>query len=493
MPTSPWSFANDQEQAIRSTPSEWIGQTWQCVLLLTVVALAARAVTFGNPIVHVDEQFYLTVARLWRAGALPYVDVWDRKPIGLFLLYRPAAAFGYPGAILAYQAMALASVVATASLVMVLARRCGWRSGAVLAGVAYILWLDLAEGQGGQAPVFYNLPMALAAVLVMGEHGARRWRGLAGLAMVGLAITIKTSVLFEGMFFGLWAMWRHWRMHRRTMPAIGYGLGMIVTAAMPTLVCALAYAQIGAFGDWWYANVVSILHRRSEDWVQQAGNLAQIALFLSPLLAAAALTWRALDKPSPSRRFVFIWLVVAVTSVLVFGGYFDHYALPIMLPMSVAAAGAARLHTRRWLMVALIVVALGGQVLLLVKRANRGSPAQFSRLVDAVGRGPGCLYVYSGPPMLYTATGRCRMTRWIFPSHLSRDREEGAVGVDQTDEMRRIFAARPAVVVMADPYAGERLDVRRIALAGLAAGYAAPTVVRLGGIRLRVFAATNAP
>ena len=64
--------------------------------ILLAVALAIRAWQFGNPVVHVDEEFYyFTGTALWH-GLLPFVDVWDRKPVGLFLLYAlPAGAPPY--------------------------------------------------------------------------------------------------------------------------------------------------------------------------------------------------------------------------------------------------------------------------------------------------------------------------------------------------------------------------------------------------------------
>ncbi|MGC4421304.1 hypothetical protein ABXW19_12555, partial [Streptococcus suis] len=67
-------------------------------------------------------------------------------------------------------------------------------------------------------------------------------------------------------------------------------------------------------------------------------------------------------------------------------------------------------------------------------------------LSAAVGRGPGCLWVYSGSTMLYVSTARSAPSRYIVPSHLARTREAGATGIDQQQEIRRILAARPAVV-----------------------------------------------
>jgi hypothetical protein len=91
--------------------------------------------------------------------------------------------------------------------------------------------------------------------------------------------------------------------------------------------------------------------------------------------------------------------------------------------------------------------------------------------VKAVGTGPGCLYVYSGDSMLYAATDRCALSRYVFPSHLDREREEDAVGVDQRAEAGRIMDRRPEVVVMRAPFPGERADVRALILRHLKQGY----------------------
>src|SRR6478752_3557456 len=67
---APATAMSDFGLALRSVPS-WV--------VLLFAALLVRAVTFGNPIVHNDEQFYFVAARAWLDGALPYVGVWDRK------------------------------------------------------------------------------------------------------------------------------------------------------------------------------------------------------------------------------------------------------------------------------------------------------------------------------------------------------------------------------------------------------------------------------
>jgi hypothetical protein len=62
------------------------------LLVYTLLALMLRAFTFGSPTIQIDEQFYLLVGDRMLHGALPFVDIWDRKPIGLFLIRRDPPA-----------------------------------------------------------------------------------------------------------------------------------------------------------------------------------------------------------------------------------------------------------------------------------------------------------------------------------------------------------------------------------------------------------------
>ena len=65
--------------------------------ILVVLSVLSRAATFNNPVIGFDEQFYLLVGNRMLDGAVPYVDIWDRKPIGLFLIYMASSAIGNVG------------------------------------------------------------------------------------------------------------------------------------------------------------------------------------------------------------------------------------------------------------------------------------------------------------------------------------------------------------------------------------------------------------
>lgn len=176
--------------------------------LLLALSLILRAALLGHPNLFIDEAFYTSVGAAMHQGALPYVDVWDRKPFGLFALYWLFTTFSpFP---LGYQLAAIVFSGATGWVVSRIALLWTPRRAALSAGALYVLSLGLFQGFGGQSPVFYNLPMALAVLLVLRSRQTLRACGPDGatyLAMVlaGLAITIKTTALFEAGFLGLYA------------------------------------------------------------------------------------------------------------------------------------------------------------------------------------------------------------------------------------------------------------------------------------------------
>ena len=428
---------------------------WTILVILIGVASITRFQQFGNPIVHIDEQFYLLVGDRMLSGAVPYVDIWDRKPIGLFLIYAAIRCLGGAG-IIQYQLVATGFAVATAFVVERIAARLVRSRASVAAGVLYLLWIPLLTGQGGQSPVFYNLFMALAAYAVIRAGTARSNRVLVGngalaMGLIGIALQIKYSVVFEGVFFGVTLLLLGWRAGMRVtlLPVVLLWIGL---ALAPTIIAAAAYRAMGDFPAFWFSNFVSIFQRRSLGTSNAIRNAASLLLYLAPLLltaiTGAKTRWRR-EPPSFAASFVTGWLAGAIASVVVFGYWFDHYGLPIVVP---ASASAVTLlddpRWRRWTIVLFAGASLACAVLPTVNQRQRGTPEQFRVLTGIVrpyaSHG---LLVWDNLPALYMALDARLPTRWPFPSHLRARNEDGAVGTNQAREVDRILDTRPAIVV----------------------------------------------
>jgi hypothetical protein len=394
-------------------------------------------------------------------GQWPFVAIWDRKPFGLFLVYAIIRLFGGTG-IVQYQIAATGCALATAWIIARILRRDVSAPGAWAAGVVYLLYCCLTGGDGGQSPIFYNLPVAAAALLIRGiadapgEFGAAcRRRAALAMLLIGVAMQIKYSVVFEGVFFGLYLIVRAHRGGMRPPAIAAHASLWCALALVPTGAVALLYWRLGAWHDFVFANFESIFLRPGER-ADLPARLWKIAVRVAPLVAAALWSWKADRDASAGRRFVLMWGAAAVAGFLVFGTYSDHYALPLFVPLAVASApildGIADPQRRRARAAAAIAIlligAIGGGSTIAHNRRSRGTGGGVAALAQRIGDRPsGCLFVFSGDPILYHVTRSCLPTRYIFPTFLTERRDTPTLGVDYRAELARVIAGRPRFIV----------------------------------------------
>ncbi len=439
------------------------------------LAFASRAWQFGNPIIQIDEQFYLVVGERMLQGAIPFVDIWDRKPVGTFLIFAATRLLGGDG-IIEYQIVATIFAGLTAFLIAVMALRFANARGAASAGFAYLVWLIVFDGAGGQTPVFYNAFMAAAAALAMAAMDAKvsRLRAFAlatgAMLLVGLALQIKYSAVFEGIFFGCALLWR-WTKDTeglRTVPVVA--VSWVCAALLPTFAVWSWYALHGFGSAFVYANFLSIFDRSGWPVTTLVARLAGIVALASPLLLCAWLEHGSVREDRSetgrlTRRFAFGWLAAALGGVVVFGTYFTHYFLPALVPLclvcatllgdpkaTISATVAGRRHV---LSIAAFAAVSASAVLALSvpkRLTSRGSADAVLDVATAINRNrSGCMLVFDGEPILYHLTNSCAVTTRIFPNHLNDDSERVATGIDPVAEIHRIFAVeRPDIVVTSD-------------------------------------------
>ena len=442
-------------------------------VVILVVAIAARWRVLGDPVIHIDEQFYLLVGGRMLHGAIPYIDIWDRKPIGLFLLYAVFHLFGT--GVLAYQIGALVSVWLTALLLFVMGRRIAPPAGALAGAILYVFCLNLAGGEGGQAPVFYNLPVAAAIALIFFHRrraetngGDLRWIGAAAMLLFGIALQIKYSAVFEGLFAGVMLLWFAWANGRSPRRLAIDALLWVGCALAPTILSAAAYAGMGHLHEWWFSNATSILLRNAEQ-PDTVRNRIEIMLALTvPLVLAVPFRRWTGSRPADAEaradlRFLDGWAAAALLGVVLFGSWFNHYALPLFSPFALIAAPLwNRRAGRVWLAILLVCSCLWGQRILYRHGITRGTGKTLAAAVDATRGAKGCFFVYDGMPAFYDVTNSCLLTNHPFSAHLQSLNELGATGIDQAQEVRRVMAHRPERVMTMEPaYDGENLAARR--------------------------------
>ena len=476
---------------------------WRALLAILVVTALTRLGQFGDPIAHIDDQFYLYVGHSILAGDLPYVDIWDRKPIGLYLIYAACAAMGGNG-VIAYQSVAGLFVVATGWCIFRLALLITGRQGSLFAALLYPVLIVPIGGGAGQAPVFYNLLIAGAALLtvkaVRDPGTVARGPAAAAMLLCGLALTIKPTTMFEGMAFGILLLWAAHRGGDRPERVARFGLGLVAVAIAPTAAAYLYYAALGHAGDMWQATVASVFGKSTTSAVDRLTfSLLLATTLLVPLAAAgASLAMRVKERGwDPANIFLANWFAAALLGFLVIPNFFHHYALPLAVPACVLMAP---LLDRRpagtvvFAIAAALFAVLGSRMPYFLS-----SHHEYDALVSDVGQGrqKGCLYVHYGPVQLYTDAGICRVTRFVFPDHLETAIEATALPVRAEEEMERIFAgSRPPAFVVTGPrsYLRRNLASQAVLQRQLSRGYCPGRWYELeNGLRVQLWVRKSRP
>lgn len=420
------------------------------------VTIALKFTTFGDTNRSADDLFYLLVGQRMHEGLLPYVDVWDRKPLGLFLIYYLIA--GISASVLPYQLIACLFTAASALVIALIVRPLGGWKGAVLAGLCFIASTVVSEGATGQAPDFYNLLIAIAALLLV-RHDSELRRGAPGwglwlaMALCGIAITIKQTSLFEALFFGAYVLTILHRAGVKGSRLAGVAAACAVIGALPMLAIAAFYAQAGHWHEFWTAMTTSNLVRGEAGGkgLRALGTVLRLAPLL--LLAVWGLLGARADRSF--KTFVAGWVVAAAIGFLAVPNFAAHYALALLVPLSVAAGLVLGQH--RWGL--LLAAGAAWYTSLWYSPASlarsRASAEAMARVAAAIGRqdSGGGLLVFDGPSYLYALSGKPFLSPLVFPHHLSSAIEANVSHLNTDAEIDRVLKAGPGVIVMAvKPY-----------------------------------------
>ena len=458
---------------------------WTAAGLLLLACIITRAIWFGDPAAGFDEQLYSLVGQRMLEGELPFVDIWDRKPLGLFALFALAHGIAGPGP-MAYQLLALAFTFAGAMLVHALARPIADRTGALVAGAAYPVLMPLFGNHSGQSETFF-VPLVLASLWLVTRNRTALSNRDAMLAMLlgGLALQVKYSALPMCGAIGLMALWR---LHRQGADAGSLARRAAVFAALgiaPTALVFALYAAIGHGEAFWSANFLSFFSREG------AGRWNDvIGIFFLPLaLPALAGLWLAqrLARPADGALYACycVFGLASLATVFLPGTIYRYYlaalvpgAILVALPFFAHRAVAARLAV-----LALFAAYASYYVAIPQTEKSQTNRAGIARLAEAIAPHvdrENCLFIFDGPSVLYAATDSCLPSRFAYPDHLNNALEVNALDIRQAAEVARILNLQPPVIVTAsEPVTLQNEAASTLVEAAVARDYRALATARI--------------
>lgn len=222
------------------------------MVTIALAGLCAGALIVDRSLQYVigrDSSFFLYAARVVQQGGVPYRDVWDHKPPGIYYLDVIGLALsdrGLPGVTVIEFAGVLVAALAgfwtlnrTVGLAPALFGSAAWI-------MAFAIILD-----GGNRPEEYALPLQFGAIaLYVWERrsGPSRWRWIAIGLTAGFASLLKPTVLGVWIAIYLAEAVRAWRDRSARQLAPPVLLGAIGALAV-TVPVVLYFVANGAFAD----------------------------------------------------------------------------------------------------------------------------------------------------------------------------------------------------------------------------------------------------
>ncbi|HVJ64187.1 MAG TPA: glycosyltransferase family 39 protein [Bdellovibrionota bacterium] len=338
----------------------WIG-------LATAVILLARLPSLAPLVLDHDESTYLVMAREWLQGAVLYVDVWDTKPPGIFLITALGQTL-FGASVFAFRLFSWLFVALGAwAIFAILRRRLGEtpERAAFWALLYPALLTTTAMGHAANSELFF-VPFTLWGLYWFCDERAGV-RFAAGLAY-GVAIVIKLFAAFDVLALPLFMLLR--LAHRRGegwRREIFQGLVFTIGLALPALTLWwVASASPGGRASlaayhyvFWdlpakYVTTASW----SEFWkFFERGLLVPFWVVLIPALLVVARARRPATRTFVS--FASLWLIVLLVAQWRVGKFFPHYGiqfLPVLLLLGSQWRPGFRLSATRIAAVGLAVV-----------------------------------------------------------------------------------------------------------------------------------------
>ncbi len=298
-----------------------------------------------------DQAIYATVAEGILHGAMPYRDVWDFKPPGIFAVY--SLSFGLFG-----KSMMAPRLIEVAGLIaMVIGmRRLGAEffgsrcAGLVGGALAALLHAQLEFWHTGQPESFAGFLTIGALVLTAVEipRRLRHWAWAGVGALFGIAFLLKPPL---GGGAVVCAAYLASKERARGAGARGVSTFVVVGlgSLFPIALCALWFAARGALGDLWWTLGEFAPGYTQLSWEGQSAptmfyHAVEEAFFRFSALLGAGFIAAIVMRPLYDREREGFFLILGVVSVQLAGvamqGKFFQYHYGATLPLIALISGA---------------------------------------------------------------------------------------------------------------------------------------------------------
>lgn len=309
-------------------------------LAFILIAILLRFLSFSYSVIDHDESTYMVIAQEILKGKIFYIDVWDTKPMGIFLIYAGVIkAFGH--SVFMIRLFTAIVIGLTAYLISLASDKWGnTKQGGVFAAILYIIMCSVHQWNfAANSEIFFNFFTALSLLIFLGASKPIHFLML-GLT-IGCGFLIKYFVLFDLLAFGLFYLICAIRIpsKRKLRLILSNTIAMGSGALIPFALMFFFFDYKGLTEEFWFATIQLPGNYISHfDWSRASNFFLEFHLVYFPmLLLAYALLWRG-----PDRKLALlggIWMALIWVIILLPAKFFLHYYFQLLVPLAFILGG----------------------------------------------------------------------------------------------------------------------------------------------------------
>ncbi len=328
------------------------------------LAVLFRFWTFFQSGLDWDESLYTLVSQSMLNGNLPYIEIWDNKPVGIYVLY--VIAFSLFGkSIFAIRLLSCIAIAITCYVLYHLGQLFGkdGRAIGLFASLIYVASSLQNEGTAANTEIFFIPFVATAYYLIFVQWlqpnqnlKRKKWTFAIVGSLLGLAFIIKYIVIYDLVIILLLTILQLFLKpsinRRQYFNSSGILALLILGFLLPFSLMVGVYAFKGHFSDFFYANFTANKIRTIDrDFSINVVAKAFLSQFLInfPLWFCFGLTYLTLISKFSrrilpiERKLLFLlllWILIPLAGIfLTFRvRFYAHYFLPLLPPLSLVTA-----------------------------------------------------------------------------------------------------------------------------------------------------------
>ena len=309
------------------------------VILPIALYLLLRIPSLIEPQWYQDEAGYASTAWLTHLGYGLYVDAWNNKPPLLFgiyglsqMLFGASEAGLHALTILSGLAASIAAVVGISRLFS--ARAALWAGLAI----AVIIGTPMLDGDLALPESLLIGPVTVGVVWFLCSCTGSARRRPRALTLVGIGVLLACGFLIQQTAladFGSILLWCLVRRSWRTMLVVGGTFAIVVAAVVVPFVFSAGVHNV------WFALVTSYVDYVGDSLGDRLpAYVFRIGLVVAMLVAA----WCFRNARDDRFELVRIWATALLFTAIAAGYSYEHFLLPVMIPMVMLVTGLVSRH-----------------------------------------------------------------------------------------------------------------------------------------------------